>query len=325
MSENTKPKKVILDVDTGSDDAVAIMTALQSDELDVVAICCVWGNLSVEDTTENTCRLVRAMGKDTPVYMGAPTAIAKYLERDTKQELQPIIKDGKEVRIHYKRLEGLEEPTDKKAEDMDAVSFYIDYLKHAKEKVTIITVAPMTNLGLALSAVPSIAENIEELIIMGGTDRLGNVSECAEANIWHDPEAAQIALNAGVPTLFVSLDATHSAALTLEDAETLRNLGTFAGGFTAKIIEQRAEFDSAMAGKKLTSTPVHDSLAVCAAIDPTVITESKKCNVRVALSGIADGRTIIDRRSVPSEPNCVFAFRASHDRYMEMLVKYLGK
>ena len=84
MSENTKPKKVILDVDTGSDDAVAIMTALQSEELDVVAICCVWGNLSVEDTTENTCRLVRAMGKDTPVYMGAPTAIAKYLERDTK-------------------------------------------------------------------------------------------------------------------------------------------------------------------------------------------------------------------------------------------------
>ena len=80
-----------------------------------------------------------------------------------------------------------------------------------------------------------------------------------------------------------------------------------------------------MAGKKLTSTPVHDSLAVCAAIDHTVITESKKCNVRVALSGIADGRTIIDRRCVPSEPNCVFAFRASHDRYMEMLVKYLGK
>ena len=134
----------------------------------------------------------------------------------------------------------------------------------------------MTNLGLALSAVPSIAQNIEELIIMGGTDRLGNVSECAEANIWHDPEAAQIALNAGVPTTFISLDATHSASLTLKDAEKLRSLGTFAGKFTARIIEQRTEFDSAQAGRELDRTPVHDSLAVCAAIDKSVITEYEK-------------------------------------------------
>lgn len=318
-------KKVILDVDTGSDDAVAIMAALRAEELDVAAICCVWGNLSVEDTTENTLRLVSAMGKDTPVYKGAPTAIAKYLERCVKQELQPIIRNGKEVRIHYKTLYGLENPTDKKAEETDAVSFYIDYLKNTKEKVTVITVAPMTNIGLALSAVPSIAENIEELIIMGGTDMLGNVSECAEANIWHDPEAAQIALNAGIKTLLVPLDATHSAALTLEDAEKLRNLGTFAGEFTAKIIEQRIEYDSAVVGYDLDRTPVHDSLAVCAAIDRSVITKSEECSVRVALSGIAEGRTIIDRRAVKVQNNCTFAFEASHDKYLDMLMKYFSK
>ena len=317
-------KKIILDVDTGSDDAVAIMTALGCSDLDVIGICCVWGNLDVEDTTENTLRLVSALGKDTPVYKGAPTAIAKYLERSVKEGLKPIIKDGKEVRIHYKRLEGLEAETDKKAEDMDAVSFYIDCLGKAKEKITVITVAPMTNLGLALSAVPSIAKNIEELIIMGGTDKLGNVSECAEANIWHDPEAAQIALNSGVPVTFVSLDATHSASLTLEDAEQLRNLGTFAGKFTARIIEQRTEFDSAACGKELDRTPVHDSLAVCAAIDRSVITEAEKCRVRIALSGLAEGRTIIDRRDVPGEANCIFAMKASHDKYLEMLKKYLG-
>ncbi len=318
------PKKVILDVDTGSDDAVAIMTALGCNELDVVGICCVWGNLDVEDTTENTLRLVSALGKNVPVYKGAPTAIAKYLERAVKEDLKPIIKDGKEVRIHYKRLEGLEEETDKKAEKKDAVSFYIDCLGSTDEKITVITVGPMTNLGLALSAVPSIANNIEELIIMGGTDRLGNVSECAEANIWHDPEAAQIALNAGVPTTFISLDATHSAALTLSDAETLRNLGTFSGTFTARIIEQRTEFDSAAIGRELDRTPVHDSLAVCAAIDKSVITESEKCNVRIALSGAGEGRTIIDRREPQSKPNCTFTLKASHDKYVEMLVKYLG-
>lgn len=318
-------KKVILDVDTGSDDAVAIMTALQADELDVAAICCVWGNLSVEDTTENTLRLVSAMGKDVPVYKGAPTAIAKYLERAVKTELQPIIRNGKEVRIHYKTLYGLEKPSDKKAEEKDAVSFYIDYLKNTKEKVTIITTAPMTNIGLALSAVPSIAGNIEELIIMGGTDMLGNVSECAEANIWHDPEAAQIALSSGVPVLFVTLDSTHCASLTLEDADKLRGLGTFAGEFTAKIIEQRTEYDSAVIGCDLDRTPVHDSLAVCAAIDRSVITKSEECSVRIALSGIAEGRTIIDRRSVTSKNNCTFAFEASHDKYMEMLMRYFSK
>lgn len=317
-------KKVILDVDTGSDDAVAIMTALGCDELDVVAICCVWGNLSVEDTTENTLRLISALGKDTPVYRGAPDAIAKYLERNVKTELQPVYRNGKEYRIHYKYLEGLEEPTDKKAEDTDAVSFYIDYLKHTQEKVTVITVAPMTNLGLALAAVPSIAKNIEELIIMGGTDRLGNVSECAEANIWHDPEAAQIALNAGVPTTFIALDATHSAPLTLSDAEELRALGTFSGKFTARIIEQRTEYDSAVEDKDLDRTPVHDSLAVCAAIDSSVITDYEDCHVRVALSGLAEGRTIIDRRVPSGKANCRFAMRASHEKYMEMLKKYLG-
>lgn len=317
-------KKIILDVDTGSDDAVAIMTALGCEELEVLGICCVWGNLDVEDTTENTLRLVSALGKDTPVYKGAPTAIAKYLERAVKEDLKPIIKDGKEVRIHYKRLEGLEEETDKKAEKKDAISFYIDCLGNAKEKITVITVGPMTNLGLALSAVPSIAQNIEELIIMGGTDRLGNVSECAEANIWHDPEAAKIALNAGMPVTFVSLDATHSASLTLEDAAKLRGLGTFSGKFTSRIIEQRTEFDSAACGRELDRTPVHDSLAVCAAIDKTVITEAENCRVRIALSGLAEGRTIIDRREVPGKPNCTFAMKASHEKYMEMLMKYLG-
>lgn len=317
-------KKVILDVDTGSDDAVAIMTALLSEQLDVIGICCVWGNLDVDDTTENTLRLVSALDKDIPVYKGSATAIAKYLERAVKEELKPVIKNGKEVRIHYKRLEGLEQATNKKAEEMDAVSFYINCLKNTDEKITLITVGPMTNLGLALSAVPSIAENIEEIIIMGGTDRLGNVSECAEANIWHDPEAAQIALNSKVPITFISLDATHSAALTLEDAKQLSALNTFAGKFTARIIEQRTEFDSAMENKKLDRTPVHDSLAVCAAIDKTVITEYIDCNVRIALSGIAEGRTIIDRRSPAAKPNCRFTIKASHDKYMEMLKKYFS-
>ena len=227
-------KKVILDVDTGSDDAVAIMEALGCADLDVVAFCTVWGNLDVPYTTENTLRLVAAMGReDIPVYMGCGTAMVKYLGGSRVphvKENQPIVdENGNEVRVHYQDL-GLPE-TAKKAEKKDAVSFYIDYLRNTDEKITLIPVGPLTNLGEALAIAPDIVKNIEQIVIMGGGDRISNFSCSAEANIWHDPEAAEYVARCGAPIVWVPLDATHSAALTPDDAKVLRALGTFAGDF----------------------------------------------------------------------------------------------
>ncbi|NMA07441.1 MAG: nucleoside hydrolase [Ruminococcaceae bacterium] len=320
-------KKVILDVDTGSDDAVAIMTAIGCEDLDIVAICTVWGNLEVEDTTINTLELVSAMGADDiPVYRGCPTAMVKYLDPTGIPFIShaPIIKDGKELSIHSKRLGGLK-PTEKKPEDIDAVSFYVNYLKNAKEKVTLIPVGPLTNLGEALSIAPEIVENIEEIVIMGGGDSLANVSPCAEANIWHDPEAATIVANCGAPVLWIPLDATHSAALDMEDVKTLKEVGTFASKFAAGQVEQRIEFENAAYGEGKNDSAIHDALAVCAVIDRSVLTEVEKCNVKIGLFGFGAGETIIDRRRSPDEPNCEFAFKASKEKFMEMLCEYLGK
>lgn len=313
-------RKIILDVDTGSDDAVAIMTAVLNENIEVEAICTVWGNLEVDDTTENTLRLLDKLNADVPVYRGCPTAMVKYLSPQFDLDhYAPVYKDGRELRIHYKHLEGLE-PTDRKAEDMDAVSFYVNYLRHAKEKVTLILVGPLTNLGEALSIDPTIVKNVEQIIIMGGGDAIANVTWCAEANIWHDPEAAHIIINSGADVLMVPLDATHSAALTLEDCKKLRELHTFAGDFAAKMTEQRIEFEHAKIGPKKNDSAIHDALAVCSAIDPSVLTDCPPVYCQISLAGASAGETIIDRRCIPEKANIHFAFKADKEKFLGMLL-----
>ena len=319
-------KKVILDVDTGSDDAVAIMEAVRCPALDVVGICTVWGNLDVKYTTENTLRLLDALGrKDIPVYKGVDTAMVKYLDqtRPPKQDkLSVVDENGKELRGHYQELEGLK-PTDKKPEKMDAVTFYITYLRAATEKITLIPVGPLTNLGHALSIAPDIVDKIEEIMIMGGGDSIANISECAEANIWHDPEAAEIVAQCGAPVLWIPLDATHSAPLGYEESAKLRECNTFASNYAALMIEQRTDFGRAAHGSN--NTALHDALAVAAVIDRSVLTNVLKCNVHIGLRGYGEGETIIDRRCIPDEANCEFALTADKDKFLAMLCEYLGK
>lgn len=321
-------KKVILDVDTGSDDAVAIMTALCCPNLQVEAICTTWGNLDVEDTTQNTLRLIDRLGfPNVPVYRGCSTAMVHYLypQHALRSQLEkPPMKDGKALQIHYKELEGLE-PTSLKAQEMDAVSFYVNYLTNAKEPVTLIPVGPLTNLGEALSIAPWIVKNIERIVIMGGGDRLANITLCAEANIGHDPEAAEIILQSGADVLFLPLDATHSVALTLDDAATLRALGTFAGAFAARMVEQRLETEQAIIGDHKTSTAIHDALAVCAVIDPSVLTDVQRVRCHVSLLGQTAGETIIDRRCMPDQANCSFSFKGDKQKFMSLLCGFLGK
>ena len=138
-------RKVILDVDTGSDDAVALCAAALSPDIELVAACSVWGNRPIENTTDNTLRLFDALGIDVPVYRGCDTAMTKFLCKDyvefDSQRLRPkSIRDGKEIRMHGAHLPLA--PTNRKPEDIPAVCFYVDYLRKSKEKVTLIPVGP---------------------------------------------------------------------------------------------------------------------------------------------------------------------------------------
>lgn len=313
-------KKVILDVDTGSDDAIAIMAAIQSPFIDVQAICNVWGNLSVENTTANSLAVVTAMETRIPVYKGCSRPMVKDRSsyRDLVNEYQPLIVDGVELKIHYDKLEGLPEPGFS-AESKHAVRFYYDYLSASEEKVTIIAVGPLTNLGFLLLIAPELATKIDRLIIMGGGVDLSNCSASAEANIWHDPEAFQIILNSGVKPLLVPIDATHRAALSLEDAETLESLGTFAGTFAASLIRQRVEYEMAYFGPERNWSAIHDALAVCAFINPEVLQDVRAVHCAVGFSGKSDGEILIDRRLNPADTNAEIALSADKDLFLSIL------
>jgi len=319
--EKIKIRKVILDVDTGSDDAIAIMCAVKAESIQLEAICTVWGNLTVDKTTLNTLGLCEALGVDTPVYAGCHRPMVKDRSpyRDLDNAYEPLIVDGKELKIHYDRLEGIPEPT-RKAGSRHAVRFYYDYLTEATEPVTIIATGPLTNLGFLFRLAPHLAEKVEQLIIMGGGVHITNSSRAGEANIWHDPEALQIILDTGIHPLLVPLDATHAAALNLDDCQKLESLGTFAAEFTAKLARQRIEYESARFGEYHSFSAIHDALAVCASIDESVLEDVQELACRVGLSGSVDGDLLIDRREVPEEKvNVSIALSANKEKFVAML------
>ena len=317
------PRKVILDVDTGSDDAVALCAAALSPDIELVAACTVWGNQPIENTTDNTLRLFDALGIDVPVYKGANTAMTKYLCHDyvefNANKIRPkAMKDGKEVHMHSAHLPIA--PTDRKPEDMPAACFYVDYLRHATEKVTVIPVGPLTNLGLALRIAPDIIENIEEIVIMGGGSKVTNCDPWSESNIMHDPEAAQIVAECGARVVWVPLDATHKAVITLDDCKRFREINTFAANFCAFECEQRIFMHDV--GQPLDiphSAAVHDALCVAYVIDPTVLTDLRHVHVEVGLSGYGEGQTIVDQRAYTRPKNGWFAYDGDRFKFVDIL------
>lgn len=316
-------RKVILDVDTGSDDAVALCTAALSPDLELVAACSVWGNQPIDNTTDNTLRLFEALGIDVPVYRGCDTAMTKYLckdyvEFDTWRLRPKAMRNGKEVKMHTPHLPLA--PTTRKAEDMPAACFYVDYLRKTTEKVTLIAVGPLTNVGLALRIAPDIVNNIEEIVIMGGGSKITNHDPWSESNIYHDPEAAQIIAECGARVVWVPLDATHRAVITIDDCKRFREIGTFSAIFCAGQCEQR--IISHDAGQPLDvphSAAVHDALCVAYVIDPTVLTDLRHCHIEIGLSGYGEGQTIVDQRAYPLEKNGYFAFDGDRFKFVDIL------
>lgn len=312
--------KVILDVDTGSDDAVAIITAVLSPDIDLVALCTVWGNKEIDKTTENTLSLVSALGVDVPVYKGCDTAMVKYLTQDfVPNKKRPVVMhEGKPFTMHSDSL-GLPE-TDRKEEDMPAAMFYVDYLRKATEPVTLVPVGPLTNLGLAFRIAPDIVKNVEQIVIMGGGSKMTNCNAWSESNIWHDPEAAQIVTNCGAKVVYMPLDATHAACITLDDCKRFREINTFASNFAAGQCEQRIIVHNAQQPLDVPdAAAVHDALCVAYLIDPTVITDLRHVHLEIGLGGYGEGQTIVDQRHYPLERNAYFAFNADRFKFVDIL------
>ena len=317
---NTMKKKIILDVDTGSDDAIALMLSLLSPEIEVEAICTVWGNVSIEHATDNTLRLLSKMDYRIPVYAGMSAPIAKYLyeERKVESKVESEI-DGEVVKMHDDQFD-LPESKYKK-EELPAPFFYIEYLSNAERPIDIVATGPLSNLGFAFSLRPDLVSKVKSLTIMGGGYNVTNVGT-AEANFWNDPEAAQIVLDSGVKPTLVPLDATHVALITKDEIERLRQNDNFHSRFAADLLHQRMILHSDIQPLDLpNSATVHDALAVATLIDSAVLQEVKDVNCTVCFAGTGEGHCVIDRRESPNKSNCKFAFSADRERFVNLLIE----
>lgn len=290
-------RKLILDVDTGSDDAIAIMLAVLSGQFDLLGITVCWGNRPVEACVHNTLQVLELVGADVPVYQGCPEPMVRHLlpARHIPNDVS-IVEDGVEYTIHPAVMP-LPAPTGQ-AQNKHAVTFLVETLLAAQEPVTLVAVGPPTNLGMALRMEPRIREHIAEVVFMGGAVDMGNVTPVAEANFFHDPEATKIVLDSGVKVTCITLNATMASPFTMAEADELEALGTKSGAFAAQLIRIRAEASRHLGWSDGVLEPVHDPLAIAYLLDPAVITDLRRqqCNIDIS-GGFADGMLIVEHRN----------------------------
>ncbi len=289
--------RLILDCDTGSDDAVAIMAAASHPDLDLLAVTTVNGNVPLENTTENTLRVLDHIGSTVPVYPGAPRPIV----RDDFPVPRAVLNGDKP---EFQQLYLDFPPSTTAPQTTNAVQFLIDtYSSDDNLDVVLVAVGPLTNVALALAAAPQLAGRIPHLVIMGGAVGWGNVTPAAEFNFWVDPEAAEAVLSAGIRQITIfPLDATHDAPLGLDDCDRFDEIGTAAATGSSGLIRHRiVNYPDAADAEKVTA-PVHDALCVCYLVAPEVATESGLHSVHVETKGERTmGAMVVDARGWSTE------------------------
>jgi len=312
-------RKLILDVDTGTDDAVAIMLAALHPDLQLVACTTVNGNVEVEYCTNNSLRVLEFIDRpDIPVFEGLSSPLARPdfpIPRAQK----------KDTGVHSRELPIPQTSLTK--QDVGAVEFLIETYRNTTDEIVLMPVGPLSNIGAALALYPRLAELVPEIVIMGGGHLKGNVTPSAEFNIWADPEASAKVFAAGFrKTTLVPLDATHKALVSGEKCRELAALGTNAGVAAARFIEQRIHgYDATQPMDVRGSAPVHDALCVAYLIEPEII-ETQYRHVDVETHGtLTVGRTVIDTHFRGGKAsNCYVAFGADQDRFCDILIQTFG-
>lgn len=313
------PTRIILDVDTGTDDAVALMAAALSPDLELVGATTVNGNTTIDNTTENTLRVFDWIGLPSiPVHRGMDRPLA----RTQMQQLNPA------SRIHGSLLDLPPVSHGATLQPGHAVDWLIDTYLASDGDIVLCPVGPLTNIATAIQKEPRILEKVPEIVIMGGAHDHGNSTPSAEFNIWLDPEAARIVVNCGRPIRMIPLDATHRALVSTEDAGRLRALGTPAGEAAARFVLKRIDgYDATQRmPHRAGAAPVHDALAVCSIIDPSIVTtEYIPVDVEVQAE-LSVGRTVCDFRFRGGKPaNVHFAMDADERKFIRMLLEILGR
>ena len=292
---------ILIDCDPGHDDAVALMLAVASPEVELVGVTTVVGNQTVEKTTVNALRVLELCGRsDVPVAKGAA---------------HPLVRQ-RSVAAHVHGETGLDgpdlPPPSREPVAEHAVSFLARQIREHDGKLTVIPVGPLTNIALLLALEPDARP--ERIVLMGGSVGEGNRTPAAEFNIWADPEAARRVFESGIDITMIGLDVTHQALVTDADAEAMRGLGKV-GKVAAELFDFYGRWHKATY-PDLDGSPLHDPVAVAHVIDPTLV-ETKPAYIEIDCSWEQGrGRTNVDWRGrlESSPPNATVGLGIDNER-----------
>lgn len=309
------PRKIIIDTDPGQDDAVAILLALASPELEVLGIVAVAGNVPLALTEKNARKICELAGRaDQKVYAGASRPLMRKLVTAEY--------------VHGKTgLDGpdLPEPT-MALQAQNGVDFIVETLMASKDsEITLCPLGPLTNVALALIREPRIAPKVREIVLMGGGFfEGGNVTPAAEFNIYVDPEAAKAVFSSGIPVVMHPLDVTHKALTSRVRVERLRALGTKAGKATAQLLDFFERFDEKKYGTD--GGPLHDPNVIAYLLKPELYS-GRNCNVEIeTASELTLGMTVVDWWGTTGrKPNALVIRDMDHDGFFELLTERIAR
>ena len=297
--------RILLDCDPGHDDAIALLLALASPELELLGVTTVAGNQTLEKTTANAIRVLELVGRDdVPVAAGAARPLVR----------EPFVA----AYVHGETgLDGTDlAPARGRAVDEHAVDFLAEHVNG----VTLVATGPLTNVALLLARYPG--SRPERIVLMGGAIAEGNVTPAAEFNVWADPEAAKRVFASGIELTMVGLDVTHKALVAAQHKERLRAAGRV-GRTVAELLDFYDRFHREVYG--FDGSPIHDAVALAYAFRPDLL-ETRHLNVEIDCeSELCRGRTVVDVwRRTGREPNAHVAVEIDAPGFLELLLERIA-
>lgn len=308
--------KMILDLDTGIDDALALAYALATPECDLIGVVASFGNIVPEEAAQNTLNLLEMLGHpEIPVFIGA-----RHSSHTDSFEAMPI-----SATIHGNNGVGnVDLPTAKRQlEEQNGIDFYIEAAHKYQGRLLIVPTGPLTNFAAAIEKDPEIIDLIGRVTLMGGALTVpGNVNAVTEANINQDPPAANKVLRSNLPITMVGLDVTLRTLLTRKETQEWREIGTTSATKYADIVDHYIDAYK-ITSPHLHGCGLHDPLAVAAAVDPSIL-QTIYLNMKVDVDGPYAGRTIGDETRLNEPANSTqVAVNVDVDRFLEMFMNKL--
>ncbi len=303
-------EKVILDVDPGHDDAVAIMLAAKNPKIDLLAITVVAGNQTLEKTTRNTLNVCSHLGINVPISAGMDRPMVR------KQVIAENIHG--ETGLDGPHFGNVKVELDKR----HAVDLIIDLLMESDRDINLVPTGPLTNIAMAMRKEPRIVDKIKRIVLMGGAYTIGNVTPAAEFNIFADPEAAHVVFSSGRPIVMMGLDLTRQALATKEVVDKIKTIDNKASKLFVDLMEFFTKTQHEVFGWE--APPTHDPTTIAYLIDPSVI-KTKPMHVEIELkSDTCYGRTVCDYFGITGKkPNVDVATELDFDKFWNLIYETL--